>query len=121
MPGEINGHDVLQANVLNLMSTLHGYIFTIDIDEMNFTVLRCELEMMLTELDIPVLILCCSSDTNGENFDLDHFATEMNLSQISDERPWAAFKVNAGNMKGVEKAFAWILHHLQYEKNVCSE
>ena len=32
----VDGQDVLQDNVLGLMSTLHGYIFTIDIEEINY-------------------------------------------------------------------------------------
>ena len=87
--------------------------------------LRCELQMMLTEPKIPILILCCSqynsNDPNAEYFDLNQFAAEMHLTQITENRPWAVFKVNATNMQGMETSLAWILHHLQYEKSIYME
>ena len=80
--------------------------------------------MMLTEPKIPILILCCSqynsSDPNAEYFDLTQFAAEMHLNEIKN-RPWAAFKVNATNMQGMETSLAWMLHHLQYEKRIYME
>ena len=119
--GRINGKEVLQNNVLSLMATLDGYIFAVDITDMNYTLLSCELKMMLTEAQKPLLILCCSCDDNVKDFDLNQFVSKMELNEIASCRPWAAFKVNVSNMLGVEMALAWILHHLQNVENTTLE
>ena len=106
------------------MATLHGFIFAIDINDVNCTLLSNELKMMLSVggSNAPVLILCCDSDdTIAKSFDLNQFSVEMNLSQLAHNRPWAAFKINVTNMLGVETALAWILHHLQNAKSISSE
>ena len=107
------------------MATLHGFIFAIDINDLNYTMLSSELKMMLSVggSNVPLLILCCDSgnDTNAKKFDLNQFSVEMNLSQLAQNRPWAAFKINVTNMLGVETALAWILHHLQNAKSISSE
>ena len=62
--------------------------------------LRCELQMMLTEPKIPILILCCSqynsNDPNAEYFDLNQFAAEMHLTQITENRQSHYIKVGQG-------------------------
>ena len=100
------------------MATLDGYIFAVDINDMNYTLLSSELKMMLTEAQKPLLILCCSSEENVKDFDLNQFVSKMELNEIANCRPWAAFKVNVTSMIGVEMALAWILHHLQNVENI---
>ena len=103
------------------MATLDGYIFAVDVNDMNYTLLSSELKMMLTEAQKPLLILCCSSEENVKDFDLNQFVSKMELNEIANCRPWAAFKVNVTSMIGVEMALAWILHHLQNVENIPHE
>ena len=110
------GEQVLQPNVLTLMSTLDGLIFAINVNDLNISHLRTELSMMLTEKRTPLLILCCSCQNAPEGFDLRNFTKEMNLLENEGQmRPWGAFLVNVTTMSGMEKAISWLLHHLLLE------
>ena len=54
--------------------------------------------MMLTEPQKPLLILCCSSNENISDFDLNQFISKMELNEIANiiENVQSPIKFNTG-------------------------
>lgn len=108
----------LQESVLKLLPTLDGLIYAIDASsDFSQLVLKKELMIMMDalNLNVPLVILCCTNSEPCNVEDLKDLAFNLDLEEV--KRPWGIFKVDIATMAGVETALSWILYHNQKLKN----
>lgn len=127
-PVDIDSDQWLHDNVLKLLPTLDALVYAVDSGELNADVdqlCKSELHIMLRGVEvvvkhkiIPLLVLCCSNSTleDGHDQDIDLVQLSKRLDLCKVNRPWAIFKVDIGNMDGLEKSLDWILYHVQKQK-----
>ena len=120
-------HEKDQSGLLNdslcqLLPTLDGFVFAVDIHEPmdEKSAVQKELIMIMNSdfkpnQQKPLLILCCAeNESTFRHFCIDQFTGRFQrLRQM--ERPWGVFKVNTSTMFGLDAALHWILYNCQKE------
>jgi len=136
-----SGNISLRPEIIKLLPTLHALVFAIDAtisQEENYmeslAIMRKELDILLRGLEtfkisLPLVVLAC---TQEQTLQQDH-PLRRNRDKILQERipvkdiisglklhdyasAWGVWQVEVENMRGAEKGFDWILHHLRKKR-----
>lgn len=122
-----NGELSLRPEIVKLLPTLHGLMFALDISlEEEGTscptlpIMRQELDILLKGLKtfnmkLPLVVLACvGGEQNTPAMSIRDVISGLRLEEFSFA--WGVWKVEVENMRGAEKGFDWILHHLRKKK-----
>jgi len=119
------GNVALRPEIIKLLPTLQGLVFAIDIaqkeeDEMiDLGLLRDELDLVLKGLStfsmqMPLVVMACSTDQATPSIPIREIIQGLRLHELPFA--WGVWKVEVENMRGAEKGFDWILHHLSKKR-----
>jgi len=110
-----NHSGLLNDSLCQLLPTLDGFVFAVDIHEPmdEKAAVQKELSMIMNnEQKQPLLILCCAeNEADFQDFSIDLFRRHFKRRLRQMERPWGVFKVNTSTMFGLDAALHWILYN----------
>jgi len=122
---ESNGEISLRPEIIKLLPTLHALVFAIDVtleDEAvmdSLTLMRRELDLVLKGLQTfqrtpPMVVMACSEGQDSRCISIKDIIKGLRLEDF--KFPWGIWKVEVENMRGAEKGFDWVLHHLRKKR-----
>ncbi|XP_023334215.1 F-box only protein 4 [Eurytemora carolleeae] len=120
-----SGNLTLRPEIVKLLPTLHALVFALDVtleeeDVMNsLALMRKELDILLQGLStfnmtLPLVVMACSEGQRSACIPVQDIITGLQLEQFNFA--WGVWKVEVENMRGAEKGFDWVLHHLRKKR-----
>jgi len=121
-----SGNLSLRPEIIKLLPTLHALVFALDVtleDEMNvkssLALMRKELDILIQGLQtfhiqLPLIVMACSERGGSPRIPVREIISGLRLEEFSFA--WGVWSVEVDNMRGAEKGFDWVLHHLRKKR-----
>jgi len=122
---EAGGGLELQPSISQLLPTIHGLVYALDVTVGQDGDIAAMADSMKRELDIvlkglsgfamtvPLVVLACTSD-GGAKMDIKDVIVGLRLEEL--RCPWGVWNVEVENMRGCEKSLDWALHHISRKR-----